>query len=198
VAVIGPIRLVMKHKGRQVEWSFSSKEETFDGVEIPTWIEQRQLGGSGPDIFIRVELRDGSPRVVELSFTSDRHQNEVQQKHLRQVDVDRLATDLLAFWIAGQFTEAEASRDEYERAERVAIKFLERQRLPREYRVIDDDFLRSVGEVYRQNISHAPTKAVAKAFGVKNRMASTYVDRARKAGHLPPTKQGQKKAWGDE
>jgi hypothetical protein len=37
-------------------------------------------------------------------------------------------------------------------------------------------------------------KAVARAFGVKGRMASTYVDRARKAGHLPPTKQGQKKA----
>ena len=32
-----------------------------------------------------------------------------------------------------------------------------------------------------QNISHAPTKAVAKAFGVKDRMASTYVDKARKA-----------------
>lgn len=30
-------------------------------------------------------------------------------------------------------------------------------------------------------------------FGVKLRMASTYVDRARKAGYLPETKQGQKK-----
>lgn len=194
MAVIGPIRLKMKHKGRTVEWSFSTKKETVDGVEVPTWISQRQLGGSGPDTFIRVELRDGSPHVVHLSFTSDRHQNEVQQKHLRSVDVDRLATDLLAYWIAHKFTEPEASRDEYERAELVAIKFLEHQRLPREYRVITDDFLKSVGEVYRKNISHAPTKAVAKAFGVKDRMASTYVDRARKAGHLPPTKQGQKKA----
>ncbi len=194
MAVIGPIRLRMKHKGRQVEWSFSSKEQTVDGVHIPTWIEQRQLGGSGPDTFIRVELRDGSPQVVQLSFSSGQQQNEVQQKHLRSVDVDRLATDLLAPWIAEEFTEPGASRDEYERAERIAIKFLERQRLPREYRVITHDFLKSVGEVYRQNISHAPTKAVAKAFGVKDRMASTYVDRARKAGYLPPTKQGQKKA----
>ena len=61
MAVIGPIRLQMKHKGRTVEWSFSTKKEIVDGVEIPTWISQRQLGGSGPDTFIRVELRDGSP-----------------------------------------------------------------------------------------------------------------------------------------
>lgn len=124
-------------------------------MEIPTWISQRQLGGSGPDTFIRVKLRDGSPRAVHLSFTSDRHQNEVQQKHLRSVDVDRLATDLLAYWIIGQFTEPEASRGEYERAELVAIKFLENQRLPYEHRVITDDFLKEVAEVYRKNISSA-------------------------------------------
>ncbi len=87
--IIGPIRLQMKYKGRQVEWSFSSEKQTVEGVQIPTWIEQRQLGGSGPDTFIRVELRDGSPQVVQLSFTSEQHQSEVQQKHLRSVDVDR-------------------------------------------------------------------------------------------------------------
>jgi hypothetical protein len=194
MAVIGPVRLVMKHKGRSVEWGFSTKKEIIDGLEIPTWIEQRQLGGSGPDMFVRVELRNGSPQIVELSFTSERHQNEVRQKHLRAVDVDRLATDLLAWWIADQFTGPKASHEEYERAELVAIKFLEQQRLPREYRVITDDFLKSVAEIYRMNIEHAPTKAVARKFGVKDRMASTYVQKARKAGHLPPTKQGQKKA----
>lgn len=52
----------------------------------------------------------------------------------------------------------------------------------------------AVAEVYRRNINGAPTQAVAKAFGVKSRMASTYVDRARQAGLLPQTKQGKKKA----
>jgi hypothetical protein len=77
---------------------------------------------------------------------------------------------------------------------RVAEKFVERQRLPRDYRVLNDDVLRQVAEIYRANIKHAPTKAVAKHFGVKDRMASTYVDRARRAGHLPRTKQGKKQA----
>lgn len=76
----------------------------------------------------------------------------------------------------------------------MAEKFVERQRRPRKYRVITDDFLKKVAEVYRENIDRAPTKAVARTFNVKDRMASTYVDRARKKGYLPPTKQGQKKA----
>ena len=88
----------------------------------------------------------------------------------------------------------DATLDDYERAARIASKFIERQRLPRDYRVINDELLKKVAEVYRDNIHRAPTKAVAKHFGVKDRMASTYVDRARKAGYLPPTKQGQKKA----
>jgi hypothetical protein len=195
MATIGPIYLEMKDRGRQVRWRFSSQRETVEDVEVPTWIEQWQLGGKGPDTFVRVELRNGRPEVVELSFISQPHQNEVQQKHLRSVDVDRLATDLLAYWICAEFVDPGTPRDKQrEPAERAAIHFLERQRIPREYRVISDDFLKSVAEVYRQNIGHAPTKAVAKKFSVRDRMASTYVDRARKAGYLPPTKQGQKKA----
>ena len=62
------------------------------------------------------------------------------------------------------------------------------------HRVLNHHVLRLVAEIYRANIKHAPTKAVAKHFGLKDRMASTYVDRARKAGHLPPTKQGRKQA----
>jgi hypothetical protein len=51
-----------------------------------------------------------------------------------------------------------------------------------------------VADVCRRNIHRAPTQAVARTFGVKPRMASTYVDRARQANYLPPTKQGKKKA----
>ena len=143
-------------------------------------------------MFVKVAVRDGSPEVVELCFTSQPGQSEVRQKHLRAVDLDRLATDLYAV----EVTDADyrADPNEYGVAQRIAQKFIERQRLPRDYRVITKDLLKKVAEVYRDNIHRAPTKAVAKHFAVKDRMASTYVDRARKAGYLPPTKQGQKKA----
>ena len=102
-----------------------------------------------------------------------------------------MAIDLYAVLVA-EFGE-NPSRDDEARAMRIAEKFIERQRLPRDYRVLNDDVLRLVAEIYRANIKHAPTQAVAKHFGIKSRMASTYVDRARKRGFLSPTKQGQKK-----
>jgi hypothetical protein len=180
------------YEGQLIEWTRSHGYETIGGVKVAAWVSQRRYGRGGPDMFVKVAVRDGSPEVVELCFTSQPGQSEVRQKHLRAVDVGRLATDLYTY----EVTEADADDSpwDYARAERTAEKFIERQRLPRDYRVITDDVLRKVAEVYRQNIGHAPTKAVAKAFGVRDRMASTYVDRARQAGHLPPTKQGQKKA----
>ncbi|GAS95480.1 uncharacterized protein RMCC_2446 [Mycolicibacterium canariasense] len=61
-------------------------------------------------------------------------------------------------------------------------------------RRLTDAFLQKVAEVYRANISYAPTEAVGAAFGVKSRMASTYVARARERGFLPPTTPGKKAA----
>ena len=61
-------------------------------------------------------------------------------------------------------------------------------------RKILTDLLRQVADVYRANIDHAPTEAVARTFGVRSRMASGYVQRARERGCLPPTKQGKKQA----
>jgi hypothetical protein len=61
-------------------------------------------------------------------------------------------------------------------------------------RRITGDFLRQVAEVYRTNIGHAPTEAVARTFGVKHRQATDYVRQARDRGFLPPTKQGRAKA----
>jgi hypothetical protein len=189
---IGPITLKFRHGGQVIELTHSIRRATIDGVKVPTWISQRRYGVGGPDMTVVVELRDGSPQLTELTFSSPPGQGEVRQKDLRAVDLDRLATDLYASAVAVSLRGEES--DENEQAMRIATKFIERQRLPRDYRVITDDFLKEVAKVYRRNFGRAPTNAVAKAFGVKQRMASTYVDRARKAGHLPRTKQGQKKA----
>ena len=47
---------------------------------------------------------------------------------------------------------------EYGPALHIAKKFIERQRRPRDYRVMTDDFLKKVAEVYRENIHSAPTR----------------------------------------
>ncbi|MEV3905507.1 hypothetical protein AB0K11_24585 [Mycobacterium sp. NPDC050551] len=189
---LGNVILQMRYRGQLVDWQFSQETVVMDGVDVPSWVQERRHGVGGPDVVVKVAVRDGSPEIVQLSFEAQPGQGEVREKHLRAVDVDRLAADLYATFVA-EFSE-NPSRDDEARAMRVAERFVERQRLPRDYRVLNDEVLRQVADVYRANVSHAPTKAVAKHFSVKDRMASTYVDRARKAGYLPPTKQGQKKA----
>jgi hypothetical protein len=199
---IGPIQIQFRYEGRlnvlstsgdQETWKqISDDSEVIEGVQVPTWIEFTTSGGAEPDRRVRVELRDGSPRVVEMSWTSQPHQSEIRQKHIRGIDPARLGTALYASVIVEKH--AVADFEQLSESMRIARKFVERQREPRERRVMTPEFLRSVAQVYRDNIDGTPTKAVAKMFNVKDRMASTYVDRARQKGYLPPTKQGQKRA----
>lgn len=181
-----------RHEGQLIEWTRSHAKAVVGGVEVSEWVSQRRQGRGGPDMFIKAAVRDGSPQVVELSFTSRPGQSEVRPKHLRDIDLEQLAKDLYGFEVI------EADLDDggavWEKAGRAADKFIERQRLPRDYRRIDDALLREVAAVYRANFSSAPTQAVAKHFGVKDRMAATYVKKARDKKFLPQTKRGKKQA----
>ncbi|WP_164478602.1 hypothetical protein [Mycolicibacterium stellerae] len=42
--------------------------EVIEGVEVPRSIELTTSGGADPDMFVRVELRDGSRVLAELSW----------------------------------------------------------------------------------------------------------------------------------
>lgn len=222
--IIGPITVEFRQQGHRVVMSTSGDQETvkrvaddtelLENVEVPRSIELTTSGGADPDMYVRVELRDGSPVLTELTWKSGPHQREIRQKHLRQTDVAKLVTDLVVSTISqerGISTAALREKlladdvdvdvetvQELKRLKRqgqdAARRFVERQRLPRERRVMTDEFLRKVAEVYRENIDGAPTKAVGETFGVQPRMASKYVDRARQKGFLPPTVRGQKKA----
>jgi hypothetical protein len=206
MSMIGPIQVVFREHGHRVIMSMSGDRETvkrvadhsevIEGVEVPRSIEVTTSGGADPDMHVRVELRDGSPVLTELSWKSGPGQNEIQQKHLRQTEVAKLVTDLVVSTIwsgdvrRGETPDVAALRE----SKMTAQRFVDRQRLPRERRVMTDGFLRNVAEVYRENIDGAPTKAVGETFNVRPRMASKYVDRARQKGFLPRTVRGQKKA----
>jgi hypothetical protein len=183
-----------------------------EDVELPRSIELTTYGGAEPDMHVTVELRDGSPVLTGLSWTSGAGQNEIRQKHLRQTDVAKLVTDLVVSTMKRQDDSAlpplptdeahdvmvkmlRERKQLAKQAEVAARRFVERQRLPRERRVMTDEFLRNVAEVYRANIDAAPTKAVGATFGVQPRMASKYVDKARQKGYWPATLRGQKKAY---
>lgn len=179
-----------RHEGQLIEWTRSHARATIAGVEVSEWVSQRRHGRGNPDMFVKVAVRDGSPQVVELSFISQRGQSEVRPKHVRDLDLEQLAKDLYAFEVVD--ADLDDGTAVWERANLAADKFIGRQRLPRDYRRIDDALLREVAEVYRANFSSAPTQAVAKHFGVKDRMAATYVKKARDRNLMSQTKQGKK------
>ena len=204
--MIGPIQVQFRQQGHRVVMSMSDDRETLrrvaddseiiEGVEVPRSIEMKTSGGPDPDLHVRVELRDGSPVLTELSWKSGPGQSEIQQKYLRQTEVAKLVTDLVVSTIwrgevpIGEAPDVTALRE----SKATARRFVERQRLPRERRVMTPEFLQAVAEVYRENIDGKPTKAVGDTFNVQSRQASKYVDAARQRGFLPKTVRGQKKA----
>jgi hypothetical protein len=193
-SISGPLAVTFRHQGHVIDWRCSLENVELDGIAVPKWIEHHRHGISGPDVVIRVEVRDGSPELVELSFQAQPNEGGIQEKHVRAVKTNKQAEDLYAALVADFSSNPTHGSEAYADVIRRAANFVEQQRLPREYRRLTDDVLRKVADVYRDNIRHAPTQAVAKHFGLQARMASTYVDRARKAGYLPSTNQGRKKA----
>ena len=59
---------------------------------------------------------------------------------------------------------------------------------------ITDKLLREVAQLYRDNVEEGPWQAITERYGVSESTAGRYVLLARKAGYLPPTKSGKKKA----
>jgi hypothetical protein len=182
----------------------SGEYEAVGDRYLPTWLEVSIDGHDRPNLFRRMEIRDGRPEVVAMSWWSRPGQREIKQKDLRNATVRSLLDELYPAFVMHMdrenkqliiaVSEELATRGEDPPAFYAARRFIDQLRTGPGNRAITPEFLKSVADVYRGNIDHAPTQAVADTFGVKSRMASTYVDRARRAGYLPPTKQGKKKA----
>lgn len=69
--------------------------------------------------------------------------------------------------------------------------------IPRRPKDLTDDDVREIARVYRNAFlveGKPPTKAVAEHFDVTRNVAAKYVQRARKEGHLPPTKPREARA----
>jgi hypothetical protein len=174
----------------------SAEYEVIHDRYLPTWLELTIEGHDGPNLFRRVEVRDGRPELVAMGWWSRTGQREIKQKDLRKLPVSSFLDEVYPAFVIHvdrerkQVVVATGDSPGFYAARR----FVDQMRAGPQHRAITPELLKSVAEVYRRNFDHAPTQAVAKAFGVKSRMASMYVDRARRDGHLPPTKQGKKMA----
>ncbi|GAB4582182.1 hypothetical protein [Nocardia sp. IFM 10818] len=157
---------------------------------LPDWFEIEKAGYDGPDTFARIEIRDGAPQLTDLRLRSGRRQRDVKPKDLRAIDIQYFY-DVYAALVIRADLQVEGDPVAEHRG---AVKVVERQRRAPGHREITPEVLAQVAQIYRDNIERAPTAAVGRAFGLKPRMASTYVQKAREHGYLPPTKQGKKQA----
>lgn len=164
---------------------------TVGDLSMPSYIQAEFFGFDEPDHWARIELRDNVPRIVELGWRSTTGAREVQSKDVRDVEfsylIDTLYTAAVQFKsIADHSPEGDVEFDRFVRNQ------LQERRTGR--RRITRDFLQQVAAVYRANYPGAPTQAVARTFGVRDRQATKYVEKARERGLLPETKQGKAQA----
>ncbi len=190
-----PFKMRTKFPGGWAEYDAMSTVRVGDRV-LPKLVEMTFMGGdSWPGVHLKIEIRNGVPVCSEASFVAGEG-TEVRSKDLRSIPVEDMIEIAMALTASrvvsedhGVVTSVVTSGEEAIREHMSAIRNVRRAAR----KVITDDLLRKVADVYRQNATDRPTKAVEVAFGVSARTAARYVDLAAKAGHLPETTQGKRR-----
>jgi hypothetical protein len=142
-----------------------------------------------PSTIARMVVQAGRPELVEVRLISRPGEPGIRQTDLRQIEVAAML-DLLAGYAVRIEDGTVTWGGPEEPAYAAAAGALKQSRSARR---ITPEFLQSVADVYVANIDQNPTQAVRRHYFVSERMASEYVQRARRAGLLPPTTPGRKK-----
>lgn len=183
------------------DWGWAEADAASRKVRIgdrlvPPLVAAHFTGADGqPALDLVLEVKDGVPQCRELRLTSTEGGREIKRLDLDAVRLNEWIEDLYAMFATrivseeGHVITAVMNLDDHVGA----AAQMAQARKGKAARKMDVDLLAKVAEVYRSHLKHAPTRAVADAFGVQIRTASKYVGLARKAGLLPPTTPGKKK-----
>lgn len=160
------------------------------------WVRIEDPSHFDGTVYLRVS---GDGRVREMFLDSDR---DITPAQIRQLPLSRYRAvalerpDILAGMlgapdpgvastVASLFADARHGQPPRRR---------QRKRLAAPAGRLDDDFLRSVADAYRAAVAEGlkPNKTLADDIGhTTTRTVERWVYLARKAGHLPPTRQGE-------
>lgn len=140
-----------------------------------------------PEVEILWSVVDGVPLCREVRVTAVDTDHEIKRSGVAGVGLD----DLLDQTMKALVWNADARRIDDpggrdfpdDVSQRSAARAAHQARASRKVK-ITDELLREVAEVYRANVEHEPTQAVAEHFDKAHRTAALYIKRAREAGHL--------------
>jgi hypothetical protein len=156
-------------------------------VDIPAEFHLRFPGATDqPSLHINYQIRDERPVCVGVRLDA-----KPQGREIIPYDMD-VIRQMLVEWTQGSVisviqNENEITEDEA-RAAYTAIS-----RKPKR-RTITERLLTDVARLYRDNIDGKPWSVIARHYNVSEATAGRYVVLARRAGHLPPTESGKKRA----
>ncbi|EGD44663.1 hypothetical protein NBCG_01083 [Nocardioidaceae bacterium Broad-1] len=147
-----------------------------------------------PEVEILWSVVDGVPLCREVRVTAVDTDHEIKRSGVAGVGLD----DLLDKTMKALVWNADARRidDPQGRdfpdgsSQRSAIRAAHQARASRKVK-ITDELLREVAEIYRANVEHEPTQAVADHFDKAHRTAALYIKRAREAGYLGAALKGK-------
>ncbi|TYK50579.1 hypothetical protein [Actinomadura decatromicini] len=172
-----------------------------DGYELPhqfTVTYVPRSGSADPIGFeIHFEVIDGAPQSREVRILATPGNREVRNADLRAIPVEEI-TEQVAAQLAVQYrTDEQGNRrrvarfiltEDGQREGITAVRTARRQVRRR----VTNEILRQVAEVYRENLAHAPVRAVAEHFDLgSDRTARRWVQQARAAGHLGSAVKGK-------
>ncbi|UXA14076.1 hypothetical protein KXD97_10005 [Mycobacterium sp. SMC-8] len=197
------LREVMARDGESIEVlnyriTVGPRTHLGESLYMPEWLTVDVPGYDEPDLTVRIELRNQTPRIVAISLVAGENSREIRPIDFRDSDLESFIRLYEIFVYEVVYDETmdqvsiSAATDDHGELASIIRKDIERRRSGK--RVINTAFLQQVATVYRDNIEHAPTEAVSRTFGVKHRQATDYVKQARERGLLPPTKQGRARA----
>ncbi len=180
-----------------VMWDMFGPESEVDGVLIPEQFYLRFPGSSDqPSLRIEYVVRDSQVFCGGVHLDTKPDGREINSSDLeiirRQLgEWTRAAvTRVMQFERideSGRLARGMVADDEAKTAYRSLSKKPKRRK-------ITSNHLRKVASLYTENIDGKPWAAIAEHFGVSHATAGRYVVQARKAGYLPATESGRKKA----
>lgn len=142
---------------------------------------------SSPSLRIDFEIRNGQPTCVGLRIEAQPQGRGIQQGDLASLpNLGRLAEE--AFLALAMRAAAEPSGWRIDPHDRDRVR-----RAKSDLRSRGDEELKTVAQVYRDNIADRPAAAV-EALGYTRRTALRRIEQARQKGYLPPTTRGRKNA----
>ncbi|WP_205874448.1 DUF6214 family protein [Mycobacterium camsae] len=147
-----------------------------------------------PDFKMTIEVRQGVPVCVEVTVQARPDGRDVRKRDL-DVPLDEWVDSIVAACSAvGDVDEAgrlkRIRKPASNRHAAMANARRARSGRPR----MEPQRLQEAADIYRAHVANRPNVAIMRAFGVSERTAARYVELARKAGLLPPTTPGKKKA----